>query len=346
MDLSTTYSSLLLNLFRRGENPSPNKFKVFGGYHKIWMQTCRGAFDECNLTSYKEVGMKMQIIVSGLIFGCVYGLAGLGMVLIFKTTGVVNFAQGEMAMITTFISFVFLSKMNVPYLVAFFLALVFATILGIVIYQVFMRRVQTEPPINQMVVTLGLFLILNGVAGLIWGHHPTSYPEALQGQPIQIGNVFVTPNEIFIVGLTLVLMLLFYLFFKFSRVGLAMRAASQDITASKLMGVKVSSIFMSIWAIGAILGGVAGIMTAPITFLNINMMFTVLVMAFAAAVLGGFVSLPGALIGGLIVGVFENLVSYYVAPEMKLVYTFLLIVAVLYIRPQGIFGGEKIVKKV
>lgn len=288
----------------------------------------------------------MQIIVSGLIFGCVYGLAGLGMVLIFKTTGVVNFAQGEMAMITTFISFMFLSSMNVPYLAAFFLALVFAALLGIVIYQLFMKRIQTQPPIYQMVMTLGLFLILNGVAGLIWGHHPTSFPEMVEGKPFKIGSVFITPNEAFIVGLTIVLMIIFFIFFKYSRVGLAMRASSQDITASKMMGVKVSTVFMSIWVIGAILGGVAGMMTAPITFLNINMMFSVLVMAFAAAVLGGFVSLPGALIGGLIVGVFENVVSYYGAPELKLVYTFLLIVAVLYIRPQGIFGGEKIVKKV
>lgn len=288
----------------------------------------------------------MQIIISGLIFGCVYGLAGLGMVLIYKTTGVVNFAQGEMAMITTFVSFLFLSSLNMPYLVSFFLALSFAAILGIVIYQVFMKRIQNQSHIFQMVMTLGLFLILNGVAGLIWGHHPTSYPEAVQGAPFQIGSVFVTPNELFVVGLTAVLMLLFFFLFKYSKVGLAMRASSQDITAAKLMGVKVSTVFLSIWAIGAILGGVAGMMTAPITFLNINMMFTVLVMAFAAAVLGGFVSLPGALIGGLIVGVFENLVSYYGAPEMKMVYTFLLIVAVLYIRPQGIFGGEKMVKKV
>lgn len=288
----------------------------------------------------------MQIIVSGLVFGCVYGLAGLGMVLIYKTTGVVNFAQGEMAMITTFISFVFLTKMNIPYIVSFFMALSFAALLGVVIYQLFMKRVQSEGPISQMVVTLGLFLILNGVAGLIWGHHPTSYPEAVKGSSFKIGSVYITPNEIFIVGLTLVLMLLFFLFFKYSKIGLAMRAASQDITASQLMGIKVSSIFLSIWAIGSILGGVAGMMTAPITFLNINMMFSVLVMAFAAAVLGGFVSLPGALIGGLIVGVFENLVSFYISPELKLVYTFLLIVVVLYIRPQGIFGGEKIVKKV
>lgn len=288
----------------------------------------------------------MQIIVSGLIFGCVYGLAALGMVLIFKTTDVVNFAQGEMAMVTTFVSFVFLSQMNMPYILSFILALIFSVILGVVVYLLIMKRVQSAPPLNQMVVTLGLFLVLNGIAGLIWGHHPTSYPEAIQGEPIKIAGVFITPNEFFILGLTLTLMLVFFFIFKYSKIGLMMRATGQDIFASNLMGIKVSRIFMSIWAVGAVLGGIAGIMTAPITFLTTGMMLDVLVMAFAAAVLGGFVSLPGAFIGGLMVGVFENLISYYIAPEMKLVYTFLLIVIILYIRPQGIFGGAKLVKKV
>lgn len=289
---------------------------------------------------------EMQIVLSGLIFGCVYGLAALGLVLIYKTTSVVNFAQGEMATISTFVSFVILTTMGVPYFLALFLALLFAALLGIVIYQVFMKRLRFAPSLNQMVVTLGLFLILNGVAGLIWGHNSTSYPEAVEGDTVKIGSVFITPNEFFIVGLTLLLMLTAFLIFRFSKIGLAMRAASQDIIAAELMGIKVSQVYMFTWVVGSILGGVAGIMTAPITFLSTNMMMDILVMAFAAAVLGGFVSMPGALIGGLIIGVFENLVSYYISTEMKLVFTFLLIVLMLYIRPQGIFGGAKIVKKV
>lgn len=289
---------------------------------------------------------EMQIVLSGLVFGCVYGLAALGLVLIYKTTSVVNFAQGEMATISTFVSFVILTTMGVPYFLALFLALLFAAILGVVIYQVFMKRLRFAPPLNQMVVTLGLFLILNGVAGLIWGHNSSSFPEAIQGNSIQVGSVFITPNEFFIVGLTVVLMLIAFLVFRFSKIGLAMRAASQDIIAAEIMGIKVSQVYMFTWVVGSILGGVAGIMTAPITFLSTNMMMDILIMAFAAAVLGGFVSMPGALIGGLIIGVFENLVSYYISTEMKLVFTFLLIILMLYIRPQGIFGGAKIVKKV
>ena len=288
----------------------------------------------------------LQIVVSGLIFGCIYGLAAFGMVLIFKTTGVVNFAQGEMAMITTFSSYLFLKKMNLPYLPSFFLSLVVAALLGIIIYSFIMKRVQSESPLNQMVITLGLFLIINGIAGLIWGQNPTSFPEAIKGEPIKMGSVFITPNELFLGGLTVVVMAIFYFIFQYSKVGLAIRTSSQDITASKLMGIQVSKVFMTTWVASSILGAIAGMMTAPITFLSTSMMFDVLIMAFAAAVLGGFVSLPGALFGGLLIGVFENLISFYISPELKIVYTFILIVVVLYIRPQGIFGGRKTIKKV
>ncbi|HHY20402.1 MAG TPA: branched-chain amino acid ABC transporter permease [Bacilli bacterium] len=288
----------------------------------------------------------MQIIISGLIFGCIYGLAAIGMILIYRTSSVVNFAQGEMAMVTTFVSFVFLNKLGFPFFLSFLLSLLFAALLGVIIYQLIMKRVQTANHTIQNVVTLGLFLIINGIAGLIWGYQPASYPEAIKGSAIKIGSVHVTPNELFILGITLTLMLLFFLLFQYSKIGLAMRASSQDYMASELMGIKVSQVFMATWIVAAVLGGVSGMLTAPMTFLSTHMMFDVLIMAFAAAVLGGFVSLPGAIVGGLLIGVFENLISYYIAPEMKVVYVFLLIVLVLYIRPQGIFGGAKIVKKV
>jgi branched-chain amino acid transport system permease protein len=288
----------------------------------------------------------MQLIVSGLVFGCIYALAALGLVLIFKTTEVVNFAHGEMAMITTFVSYVFLKSYGFTYLLSLVLSLIFATLFGMAVYLVFMKRIQSAPHLNQVVLTLGLFMAFNGLAGIIWGYDTTSYPEALKGKTFQLGSTYFSPNEIFMVGLTVVLMLLFFLFFRFTRIGLAMRSASQDKMASELMGVKVTSIFMGAWAIGTALGGIAGIMTAPVTFLSTNMMGEVLIIAFAGAVLGGFKSLPGAVVGGLIIGVFQNLIGYYISPELKIVFVFLLIVLVLYVRPQGIFGGSKIVKKV
>ncbi|HHY20466.1 MAG TPA: branched-chain amino acid ABC transporter permease [Bacilli bacterium] len=288
----------------------------------------------------------MQIIVSGLIFGCIYALVALGLVLIYKTMDIVNFAHGEMAMISTFISFIFLTKYGLPYIVSLILALIFAGFFGFFVYQVFMKRIQSDPHLNQIVLTLGLFMIFNGVAGLIWGYQSSTFPEALRGDPFKIASVYLTKNDLFIVGITLALMLLFVFIFRFTKIGLAMRAAAQDVMASKLMGIKVNKVFMGTWVIASILGGIAGMMTAPFTFLSPNMMYDIIVISFAGAVLGGFISLPGAVLGGLIVGVFENLVSYYISPEMKIVFVFLLIIIILYIRPQGIFGGAKMIKKV
>lgn len=288
----------------------------------------------------------MQIVVSGLIFGCIYALAALGLVLIFKTTDVVNFAHGEMAMLSTFICYVFLTSYGFHYLVSLFIALIFAIILGIAVYFIFMKRVQSAPHLNQVVLTLGLFMLFNGVAGIFWGYQPFSFPEAFSGEPYEIGGVYISANEIFMVILTLLLMFLFFLLFRFTKIGLGMRAAAQDTMASHLMGIKVTTIFMGAWGIGAGLGAIAGVMTAPVTFLSPNMMAEILIMSFAGAVLGGFVSLPGAVFGGLLVGVFENLISYYISPELKIVFVFLLILLVLYVRPQGLFGGAKMIKKV
>jgi len=189
-------------------------------------------------------------------------------------------------------------------------------------------------------------MILNGSAGLFWGYNPENFPVALKGDAIPIGSVHVTPNDLLTFGLTLFLMLLSFIVFRFTKIGLAMKASAQDIMAAELMGIQVSRVFTATWIISSILGGVAGMMTAPITYLSANMMADVLVMAFAGCVLGGFLSLPGVVVGGLIVGVFENVISYYISPQLKVVFTFALIVIVLYVRPQGIFGGAKFVKKV
>lgn len=290
--------------------------------------------------------MIAQIIVSGIIFGCIYGLAALGMVLIYKTSDIVNFAQGEMAMVITFIGFMFISKYELPYIASFGLALLIAALLGAIVYILFLKPIQSSTPISLIVLTLGLYMIFHGLAGLIWGHSPTSFPKALEGSPYQIGNVFITPNEIFVVVFTICLMLLLFALFRFTKIGLAMRAAAQDMMASELMGIKVTRVFILTWALGSLLGGVAGMLIAPTTFLHPSMMAEVLIMSFAAAVLGGFVSLPGAVIGGAIIGVFGNLVSYFIGSELRIVFVFLLIIVVLIIRPTGLFGGTQYIKKV
>lgn len=289
----------------------------------------------------------MQIIVGGMIMGCIYALTALGLVLIYRTTEVVNFAHGEMAMITAFISYIFLTRYDLPYYVAFFIALGFAAVLSYTLYHFIMKRVQEAPHLNQIVVTLGLFLLLNGIASLVWGYQPAAFPEALpSAELIHFFNMYVTQNEIFIIGITIFLMGLFFWLFRRTKIGLATRATAQDATISELMGIDVTNIFVLVWIVSAVLGGVAGMLTAPMTFLSPNMMFDILILSFAAAVLGGFISLIGAVMGGLMIGILENLVSYFISPDMKIVFVFLFIVILLYVRPQGILGEAKQIKKV
>ena len=213
-----------------------------------------------------------------------------------------------------------------------------------VVQYIFMRPVQQAPVLNQIVLTLGLYMVFHGLAGIIWGYVPTSFPEAVPGNPYQIGQVYITPNELFVVSVALLLTLVFFILFRYTKVGLAMRATSQDMMTSELMGIKVSSVFTWTWVVGTVLGGVAGMLTAPTTMLDPNFMADVLIMAFAAAVLGGFISLPGAILGGLIIGVVGNLITFYVSAELKTAFIFLLIILILYVRPTGLFGARVINK--
>lgn len=213
-----------------------------------------------------------------------------------------------------------------------------------VVQYIFMRPVQQAPVLNQIVLTLGLYMVFHGLAGIIWGYVPTSFPEAVPGNPYQIGQVYITPNELFVVSVALLLTLVFFILFRYTKVGLAMRATSQDMMTSELMGIKVSSVFTWTWVVGTVLGGVAGMLTAPTTMLDPNFMADVLIMAFAAAVLGGFISLPGAIVGGLIIGIVGNLITFYISAELKTACIFLLIVLILYVRPTGLFGARYIKK--
>ncbi len=288
----------------------------------------------------------LQLIVSGIIFGCIYGLTAIGLVLIYKTTDIVNFSHGEMSMIISFMAFMFFSTFHMSYLSFFIVASLFAALLGAAIYLIFLRPIQSASPLSQIVLTLGLYMALHGLAGLIWGHTPTSFPKARPGSSFEIGSIYITPNDIFIVTVTLIIMLVFFWILRYTKLGLAMRTASQDLITSKLMGINVTVIFIFVWIMGAVLGGVAGMLIAPTTYLQPTMMSEILIMAFASAVLGGFVSFPGAVIGGMIVGVFGNLVSFYVGPELRVVFVFILILLILFIRPTGLFGGNQYVKKV
>ncbi len=282
--------------------------------------------------------MLIQTIVSGLAMGSLYALTALGMVLLFKTTGLVNFAHGEMGMFSTFIAFTFMTVLGFNFWAALVMAILFSFALGMAIERALIRRVRNSSHLTQVVLTLGLFMLLNGIAGSIWGYIPTAFPLAWKGSPFEIFSVILARQSILVFAITAAISLSLFLLFKFSMFGISMRAASQDIIATKLMGVKIDRVFSVGWAISASLAAIAGIFIAPTTFLDPNMMLNVLLKAFAAAVLGGFTSLPGAVIGGLLLGSSENLIAVYVSTDLKSVFSFILIVVVLMVRPYGLFG--------
>lgn len=282
--------------------------------------------------------MFWQQVASGLSAGCLYALAALGLVLIYRTMEIVNFAHGEMAMISTFVAYTLLVRVGLPYVIAMLVALAFAFIFGMAIERVFLRPIQEGPLVSMMIMTLGLFMVFNGAAGWIWGFDPVSFPYAVRGRPVFIGDIIVTRDSLLVLAVTVIMAGALYLALRFTMAGIAIRATSQNPRAARLMGVPVPKVYSLTWGMSAVLGAVAGILIAPTTFLSPSMMAEVQIKAFTAAVLGGFSSLPGAVVGGLLLGVLENLVAGYISTQLKSTFAFALIVVVLLIRPSGIMG--------
>lgn len=284
-----------------------------------------------------------QLIVNGLALGSLYALAAFGIVLIFKTTDVITFAQGETAMFCTFIAFTLITALNLPFVLAFVLTLVFAIILGACIERVVMRRVSARSIINPVIVTVGLSLILLGLAGWIWGYDVRPFPAPVSGPPLRLGTIVLSQLNALILGVMLLLMVLLFAFFRYSMTGIAMRAVAQNRLAAQLMGINVNRINAIGWGLGTALAAVTGILIAPLNYLDPTMMGDVMLKAFAAAVLGGFTSMPGAVVGGLVLGILDSVIGFQVS-ELRTTIAFLLIVLVLVVRPGGLLGTHAIKK--
>ncbi|MGH7409781.1 MAG: branched-chain amino acid ABC transporter permease [Candidatus Methylomirabilis sp.] len=283
--------------------------------------------------------MLPQLLVSGLVTGSVYALVALGLVIIYKTSHVLNFAQGEMAMVSTFVTFTLLETLHIPFPLAFLLAIGMAFLLGAIIEMALLRPAKTPSLLGLIIITIGIQQILYGAAGWMWGYDTKAFPSPLSDTRIyRFGGVIISEVSLWILTVSVVLMLAFLLFFRYTRMGIAMRAVSQNPTTARLMGVRVSWIFSLTWGIASVLGAVAGILIAPITFLDPNMMMSPLLKAFAAATLGGINSLAGAVVGGGSLGILENLVGGYLTPELKESVAFFVIVLVLCVRPSGMLG--------
>jgi branched-chain amino acid transport system permease protein len=282
----------------------------------------------------------VQQIVSGLATGGIYGSLALALVMIYQATDVVNYAQGEMAMFSTYLAWSMLNA-GVPYWVAFFATLAIAFVGGILIERVVIRPVENAPILTIVIVCIGLLVIFNSVAGWIYSYIQKPFPSPFPDRPLRVKGIVFGAHDLGAIGVTLLVLLLLYGFFRYTTLGLAMRAAAQNPASSRLVGIRVGWMLALGWGLAALVGAVAGMMVAPIVFLDPNMMAGILIYAFAGATLGGFTSPGGAVVGGLIVGVTENLVGTYVrfiGTELKLTVALALILVTLVFRPSGLFG--------
>lgn len=284
--------------------------------------------------------MLWQQIISGLAMGSIYAIVAVGFILIYKATEVINFAQGDLMMVGAFIAFTCINYLQIPFLAALVITLTFMFFFGVVIERLVLRPLVGEPAFAMVMVTIGLGILIRSVAGMIWGYDTYQFQAGITDHPVRIASLALSSVHLWIIGVTLTLITALYLFFSRTKMGISMEATSQNQLAAFLMGIGVKGTFSRIWAISAVVAAVGGILLTPIQFLNYNMGFIGL-RAFPAAVLGGFGSIPGAIVGGIIIGVSENLAGVYLPEGFKDIFAWIILIVVLLIRPEGIFGIQE-----
>ncbi len=294
-------------------------------------------------------------ILAGLATGGIYASLALALVMIYQATHLVNFAQGEMAMFTTYIAWTLLDA-GMPYWPAFLLTVVFAFAFGVLVERVIIRPVEQAPVLAIVVVFIALLVLLNSLTGWIYSYTIKSFPSPFPMEPL-FGIRYMSSHELGAIGVTLAVLLLVYAFFRFTPLGLAMRAAAQNPQMARLVGVRVDWMLALGWGLAASVGAVAGIMVAHIVYLDPNMMGGILLYAFAGALVGGIGNPGGAVLGGFIVGVLENMVAfagnqiekatgvYIIGNGEKLTVALIIVIFVLTVKPAGLFG-RVVVKRV
>jgi len=279
----------------------------------------------------------LQFVVVGLANGGVYATLALALVLIHRATGIVNFAQGEMGMFATFIAWSLINHHGLPYWVAFFLTLLIAFLGGAAVHEVVIRPLERGSELTVVMATIALLVILNGLAGWIWAPEVKFLENPFPLKVLHVGGVVMNVQDLGVIGVSLVCVVLVFLFFRFTRLGWAMWATAQNKEAAALVGVNVPRIFSVAWGISAALAAAAGILLAPLIAITPDM-GVIGIKGFIAAIMGGYSSLHGAVIGGFLLGVVENLAGVYISSGFKDVVTFGVLIAVLILRPAGLFG--------
>jgi branched-chain amino acid transport system permease protein len=286
----------------------------------------------------------LQMVVSGIAVGSSYALMGLAMVIIYKTSEVPNFAQGEMALISSFLAYMLLDGYGMPYIVAFPAALIFSLLLGAFLEFAVLRRAKEPNILGLIVITIGIEMILLGLVSWKFGADQKTMPFPIGPyDSIALGEIFISTLEVWTLGIALFLMVAIFFFLRFTRLGMAMKATQQNQVAARVMGIRTKRIMMLTWGISSMVGCVAGLLIAP-TIMHPYMMWDPLLKGFAAAVMGGMTSLPGAVFSAYLLGIIENLFGGYVSIEFKAVVAFVIIVLVLCIKPSGLFARHYIKK--
>jgi branched-chain amino acid transport system permease protein len=287
----------------------------------------------------------LQLLLSGVSVGAVYAIVSLGFVIIYKATDVFNFAQGELMTLGAFTFYLFVAQLQLPVALAFVLTLVVVAFFGFATEQLFLRPMVGEPVFSVVMLTVGLSIFLKGLIGLCWGHMIKNLPTILRPEPLSLAGLAVSPLQLATLVVTAVLVLVLGLFFKYSNVGVAMRAVANDQHTSHLMGISVRGIFSLSWSTSAVVAGIGGILLSSITFLHPSQS-AVGIKVFPAVVLGGLDSIPGAIVGGIIIGIAENLAGGYIDPLIgggfKEISSFVILLLIMMFRPYGLFGREQI----
>lgn len=280
-----------------------------------------------------------QQVVSGTAIGCVYALVALGFVLIYKATEVVNFAQGELMMIGAFLAYTLIVIFGFNFWIGAAMAIVFTALFGAGVERVVMRPMVGKPVFSIIMVTIGLGFLARSIVSMIpgWGVDTYSIETPFYGKVVEVGGLVLSQDHMAVIVLTMALVAVLYLFFRYTRLGVAMQATSQNQLAAYYMGIPVKTVFSMIWGISAGVAAFAGLLLAPIAFVHVNMGFLG-IRAFPAAVLGGFGSIPGAIVGGLIIGIVEALAGFYLPEGFKDVAPYVILLIVLIVKPEGLFG--------
>jgi branched-chain amino acid transport system permease protein len=282
-----------------------------------------------------------QAIINGLAEGSVYALLAVGLVFINRITEVASFAHGEVSAVSAFVGFTVFHSVGAPFPVAILCSIVTGAILGWAIERIVIRPVQTSGLLGTVVVTLGLYFVLHGAVSAIWGPEVRPYPSIFGEGTVRLGGVAVSSQHLGIMVTSLVIAVALAAYLRWTRTGLALRAIPQNRFGAAVIGLNIRRLTSTAWVVGSAVGAVAGVLIAPLTFLHSNMMLSPLIKAFAVAALGGLESLVGAFVGGLLLGVFENIAVQYIPSYFKDSLAFVFILVVLLLRPEGLFGKQR-----